>query len=596
MGQKVEAVAKSLIKNGCRKGHLIPVVTDGGRFETISALAVISAGGAYVHMEANNPKKRLDYLIDQCRAKIVLTHKRHQNLNWPGGLKILAIDEISQESCGDFDGQRRLVDSDDLAYVIHTSGSTGQPKGVMIRHFSALNTILAVNSLVDLSPNDRGLALSRFTFDLSVWDIFGLLGSGGALVIPSVLKRLEPSHWISLLGEHKVTTWNTVPSLMQMLVDYLERRERLSDLSLKNVLLSGDWIPINLPGRVSNLFPEARIFSLGGATEASIWSNYHEVKEVKPEWKSIPYGRPLTNQSFFVLNNYGRDCPDYVPGQLHIGGLGLAKGYLNDPQKTAKSFVRHPQTGEDLYATGDLGCYMADGEIEFLGRRDQQVKINGYRIELGEIESQLLEHSAVNQALVLAAGEEKSNRVLAAFVSLKEGYEHQSKDDLLLWLNSTLPSYMAPQIIVILPKLPLSATGKVDREALKNSLNDFKSQKVIVGAETQMEKTIAQVLSSVLGRDDLSVESRFFEMGLSSLDLVAVQSQLESQIGQSIPLIKLLEHATIRSLGSYLAQNSQSAPSLERGANRALRRQNRRVKPIDQNQGEEREISLSTER
>ncbi|MCI5136795.1 MAG: non-ribosomal peptide synthetase, partial [Candidatus Electrothrix sp. AW2] len=232
--------------------------------------------------------------------------------------------------------------------------------------------------------------------------------------MPVEESRRDPSHWADLMQKNRVTLWNTVPALMQMLVEY--QGENSLETPLRLVLMSGYWIPLDLPDRIRQLWPAAAPISLGGATEASVWSIFYPIREVDPAWPSIPYGRALTNQTFYVLNDVMEPCPVWVPGQLYIGGIGLALGYWKDKEKTEAAFLPHPQTGERLYRTGDLGRWLPDGNIEFLGREDFQVKIQGNRIELGEIESQLLKHPDVRETVVAAVGEDRHNRQLVAYV------------------------------------------------------------------------------------------------------------------------------------------------------------------------------------
>ena len=590
LGRRAEALARALVKAGAKPGDKIAVVSDGGCEETVSALAATSLGCAYMPIDAAVPPARLAYLLEYSGARAVCTQTRHKALAFPAGLPVIFADEASLEDAGDFDLERAVSRPGDLAYVIHTSGSTGTPKGVMIRHEGACNTIHAVNRLVGLTAEDRVLALSRFTFDLSVWDIFGLLGAGGALVLPDPKQRLETAHWLRLMADNGVTVWNTVPPLMQMMAGQAEREARGSLPPLRTALLSGDWIPLSLPRRVHGLWPGLRLVGLGGATEASIWSNYYVIDAVKPEWKSIPYGRPLANQQFHVLNRLGTDCPDGVPGELYIAGDGLAQGYLNDPEKTAKSFILHPGTGEPLYATGDLGRYMKDGCIEFLGRQDSQVKINGYRIELGEIENALMEHPAVGHASVIPVQGQQAGRALAAFACPKQGQAKPAAAELKQWLEERLPPYLVPGMVIVKDSLPLTPSGKVDRKSLAVDPAEFETQAPVVKPRTEMESLVASTLAAVLGRDSVSIETRFFEMGLSSLDLVTVQARLQERIGMQVPLMTLLEHTTIRSLAAFLSQSAGAskmknvnarasgasapgaAPSFKRGASRAERR------------------------
>ncbi|MGC4815802.1 amino acid adenylation domain-containing protein, partial [Micromonospora sp. DT228] len=280
------------------------------------------------------------------------------------------------------------VQPDEIAYIIYTSGSTGRPKGVAINHRAAVNTCVDINTRYHLTPTDAILGLSALSFDLSVWDIFGALATGATLVLPEPHANRDPARWHHLIEEHHITIWNSVPALMAMLVEHLEATNTTTP-TLRRVLLSGDWIPTDLPNRITTTAPNAHVTSLGGATEAAIWSILHDIDHVDPTWESIPYGRPMTNQTFHVLNDRHQECPTWVTGDLHIGGTGLANGYHNDPDKTHTAFITHPTTGQRLYRTGDLGRRLPNGTIEFAGRNDHQVKIGGYRIELGDIEHAL---------------------------------------------------------------------------------------------------------------------------------------------------------------------------------------------------------------
>ncbi|MGQ4491360.1 amino acid adenylation domain-containing protein, partial [Streptomyces sp. SAS_281] len=302
---------------------------------------------------------------------------------------------------------------DDLAYVIYTSGSTGTPKGVMISHAAALNTIDDINTRFSVTPDDRVLGLAQLGFDLSVYDIFGPLSTGAALVLPDAARRGDPGHWAQLLAERAVTVWNSVPAQMQMLEEYLRTAPGLDVSGLRLAMLSGDWIPVTLPDAIRSRVPELNVVSLGGATEAAIWSIHHPVTEVEAGARSIPYGKPLANQRFHVLDTSMRECPVHVTGELYIAGAGLALGYLGDAERTAERFVTHPVSRERLYRTGDMGRRLADGAIEFLGRVDRQVKLNGHRVEPAEVESALGTHPAVEAAAAVVQGEGAARRLVA---------------------------------------------------------------------------------------------------------------------------------------------------------------------------------------
>jgi len=401
---------------GAAPNTLVAVVMEKGWEQIVAVLGILMSGAAYLPIDINLPQERQTYLLEQGEVKLVVSQSRlKEQLPLPKGVQCLVVDT---EECAELEVQElpSVQSVTDLAYVIYTSGSTGVPKGVMIDHQGAVNTILDINQRFGVTARDRVLALSALNFDLSVYDIFGLLAAGGAIVMPSPEKRTDPAHWLDLITAHQVTLWNTVPALMQMLVDYRADYPNPDILPLRLVLLSGDWIPLSLPQQVQALGANLQVISLGGATEASIWSIYYPIETVQPTQRSIPYGKPLQNQQFYVFNELMQSCPLWIPGYLYIGGIGLAQGYWKNPQKTKASFITHPLTGEQLYKTGDLGRYLPDGNIEFIGREDFQVKINGYRVELGEIESVLRQHLAVKETVVTTVGESREKKRLVAYV------------------------------------------------------------------------------------------------------------------------------------------------------------------------------------
>ncbi|OQW90774.1 MAG: hypothetical protein BWK78_06215 [Thiotrichaceae bacterium IS1] len=434
--QAARQVGQWLHLHGAKPNTLVAVVMIKGWEQVVAVLGVLMAGAAYLPIDPELPTERQHYLLKQGEVTLALTQSHlDSQLVWPEQIKRLPVDTVDSglavlrglpvlNSPLDFITTDLIQSPANLAYVIYTSGSTGLPKGVMIDHRGAVNTILEINRRFQVTATDRVLALSTLNFDLSVYDIFGLLAVGGAIVIPSPSGRRDPSHWAELMVKHGVTLWDTVPALMHLLVEYQNHRGLNAPLRL--VMMSGDWIPLDLPDRIRLLWPDIQLFSLGGATEASIWSIYYPIAQVEPTWSSIPYGQPLTNQTFQVLNERYEPCPVWVPGQLYIGGIGLALGYWRDEAKTQESFITHPHTGERLYQTGDLGRYWPDGNIEFLGREDFQVKIRGHRIELGEIEAQLLKHSQIKEVVVSAVGESRYDQQLVAYIVPTTHSENQT--------------------------------------------------------------------------------------------------------------------------------------------------------------------------
>jgi amino acid adenylation domain-containing protein len=409
-----QQLAHWLRQQGAARNQIVAVVMDKGWEQIVAVMGILYAGAAYVPIDPELPEQRQHFLLQETEAQIALTQSKWQDsLNFPQAVQILAVDRHNLPPC---DTLPELLDRDlnDLAYIIYTSGSTGNPKGVVINHRGAVNTLVDINRRLQVTAQDRVLALSALNFDLSVYDIFGVLGAGGTLVMPNPTHHRDPQHWAELMIKHQVTLWNTVPALMQMLVDY--QNGTPLDTPLRVVMMSGDWIPLTLPERIKQLWPNCQTISLGGATEASIWSIYYPVDTVDHSKNSIPYGKPLDNQTFYVLNEQLEPCPLWTSGYLYIGGIGLAQGYWKDEAKTQARFITHPQTGERLYKTGDLGCWLPDGNIEFLGREDTQVKVRGHRIELGEIETYLNRHPSLKEGIVMAVGEALQEKQLVAYI------------------------------------------------------------------------------------------------------------------------------------------------------------------------------------
>ncbi|MFD7443584.1 amino acid adenylation domain-containing protein [Streptomyces sp. NPDC059909] len=425
------AVAGRVAAAGGRKSlkdRLVGITLPKGADQVAAAYGVMMAGGTYLPVNAGLPAQRMARILDDGRAVAVLTDKAlDSELEWPEDLPRVLVDRDGAPAGGDARHPSGPAGPEDLAYVIYTSGSTGTPKGVMIEHHAALNTVVDINERFGIGPRDRVLGLADLGFDLSVYDLFGTFAAGAALVLPAPEMRSEPAHWAEVMGRHGVTVWNSVPAQMLMLVEHLEAGGEIPE-GLRLVMLSGDWIPVDLPDRIRALWPDAEVISLGGATEASIWSIYHPVDKVPTGAKSVPYGVPLRNQTFHVLDARLEPCPVWTAGELYIGGVGLARGYWADEERTGASFVRHPRTGERLYRTGDFGRYTPDGTIEFLGRRDGQVKINGHRVELGEIEAALTRHPGVDSAVVVKSSDDRGAARLLGYVVPSKERDAEARD------------------------------------------------------------------------------------------------------------------------------------------------------------------------
>ncbi|WP_420330323.1 amino acid adenylation domain-containing protein [Micromonospora endolithica] len=541
--------AHRLVEAGVTRGDQVAVIIDKSVEQIIAVLAAGLAGAAYVPVDPSTPPDRQEYVLTHAECTAVLV--RAGTSGHPGsGLPILVVNADDDTAVADTPpAVATQVQPDDLAYIIYTSGSTGRPKGVAICHRAAVNTCVDVNNRYHVTANDAVLGLSALSFDLSVWDIFGALATGATLVLPEPDANRDPARWHHLITQHHITLWNSVPALMAMLVEHLEATGHTTP-TLRRVLLSGDWIPTDLPHRITTIAPHAKTTSLGGATEAAIWSILHDIDHVDPTWDSIPYGRPMTNQTFHVLNDRHQECPTWVTGHLHIGGTGLANGYHNDPHKTANAFITHPTTGQRLYRTGDLGRRLPDGTIEFAGRTDHQVKIGGHRIELGDIEHTLTTHPAVETAIATATGDRHHRRLTAYIITNPEHHHDPHLTDTIRTHAAThLPPYMIPTTITILDTLPLTPNGKIDR-------NNLPEPGVVAvererGELTPLAVRLCQIAAHAIGVDEVDPWANFFQLGGDSIIGVRIISQVNDQ-GIDLRLQDLFEAQSIVDLAERL--------------------------------------------
>lgn len=540
---------RHLRQRGARPNTLVAVVMEKGWEQVVAALGTLQSGAAYLPVDPAVPGERLRYLLEQGEVEIVLTQSwLDRELEWPDHVRRLWVD--SEEVAGTSDQPLdALQQPDDLASCIFTSGSTGQPKGVMITHRGVLNAIVHTNASFNVGPADRVLALTALHHDMSFYDLFGVLAAGGTLVMPSHAGRRDPAHWSQLMVREQVTIWNSVPAMMEMLLEYAADRQEAVSPSLRLAFLGGDWIPLGTPGRLHTLAPDARVVSVGGPTETTLWNIWFPVEVVDPAWKSIPYGRPIANTRYYVLNDTLADCPDWVAGEMYCGGVGVARGYWRDDEQTRARFIDHPSTGERLYRTGDLGRYLPDGNLEFLGRADFQVKIQGQRIELGEIEAALQEHPGVRAAVAAAIGEPQGKKRLVAYVVPRET-STVAADELRRFLSSRLPEHMVPSAYISLESLPLSSNGKVDRRALPVP-DAPETVRTVEPEEQTVVAKIAGIVAEVLGIEQPDPSENLLRLGANSLDMVRIGNRLETEFGSRPRMDEIFRLQTIAALAGY---------------------------------------------
>lgn len=523
-------VANYLKEKGVKPKDYVGVRIPRSVEQIYCCMGVLMAGACYVPVGMMQPKERIRQLETQIDMAFVI--------------------EDYSKAVSKEEGLDAFINAgDDSAYIIMTSGSTGVPKCVEISHKSAMNTIDEVTRLANVSCETVSLAVAAFDFDLSVYDMFGLLGASGTLVVLDEENAKNPEKWAEAIENYGVNLWNSTPMAFDMCVTYFESLGK--PLGVETALLSGDWIPLDLNSRFQSLNTEGTIIAMGGATEAAIWSNYLLIPdEIPKNWKSIPYGRPLLRQTYKVVDDLGRLCPFYVPGELWIGGHGVAKGYKGDENLTNEKFI----AGDiPWYRTGDQGMIWDDETIEFLGRKDQQVKIKGYRIEIGEVESAINRIDYIKNAVVCIIDETKRKRLVAAIVGQFD------EEKLISDLENYIPDYMIPEILKAVDSIPVTANGKPDRKAIKRKIEDELVGESFVAPQGDIEKAIYKVWSEVLEIKEISREDNYFSIGGDSLKAVSIVSKLKKEVDPSIKWTTnmLYKSPTIKALGQIVVANME---------------------------------------
>jgi amino acid adenylation domain-containing protein len=465
------------------------------------------------------------------------------------------------------------VNSANVAYIIHTSGSTGEPKGVMVQHRPIINLIDWIHTTFNVGAGDRHLFVTSSTFDLSIYDMLGTLAGGGTIYVASRADLRDPRRLAQILKQEQITFWNSAPISLQQVAPYFSN-EPNSGEHLKVVILAGDWIPLGLPDQIHAAFPNAHVVNMGGATETSVYSNFFVVETVEPHWASILYGKPINNARYHILDARLNPVPIGVTGDIYAGGACLALGY-SDPVLTAERYIPDPfstEPGARLYKFGDRGRYRADGEMEFLGRRDQQIKIRGFRIELGEIESALVANKAVREAAVLVREDMPGEKRLVAYI-VPAQQPAPTTTELHSFLKEKVPEYMLPSAFVMIDTLPLTHNGKLNRDALPAP---DASRPALTSSylppSTELERRIAEIWQDVLGVERIGMHDNFFELGGHSLLLVQMHARLNETLWQEVSIIELFKYPTIASLAAFLGQDqlkdSVDTTNLRRGAER----------------------------
>ncbi len=576
LNERANQLAHALREKGVGPGSLVGVIIDRSIEMIAAVLGILKAGGAYVPLEPYLPAQRMALILNDLGIATVVTKTTQaarisdlaglvaslRHAVWldrpagqgelPGGLACLTAADLDRLPAHNLPAH---ATSGDIAYIIYTSGSTGTPKGVVVKHRPVVNVIEWVNKTFGVNEADRILFITSLGFDLSVYDVFGTLGAGATIHLMDNEQFADPRKVMDTLIDQAITIWDSAPAALQVLTPYLEyARERGAGTALRLVMLSGDWIPLALPDQLRETFTGARVVSLGGATEAAIWSNYYFIDRVEPGWKSIPYGKPIQNAHYYIFDDNLEVCPAGVPGNLYIGGACLATGYVNDPDLTGRKFIANPyNAGEIIYRTGDSAQWLPDGNMEFLGRKDGQVKIRGFRIETGEIARLLTRHPNVADAVVEVI-KMPAGSFLCAYLVLRYPEEHHA-DLYRQYLAQHVPEYMIPDHFLVLDAIPATPNGKLDRKALPLP------QPATSGGQTApanpLERQLLAIWSRVLftAESAIGTGSDFFELGGHSLNVTQLTAAIQKETGAELSIRDVFVHTTIKEQARLIFQN-----------------------------------------
>ena len=508
--------ANYMWQRGVRKNDRVVVILPRGIGQVAALLGILAIGAAYVPIAIKQPSARREKIIENVKPAFVLQDETF-------------LEETPWSGCIENNPK-------DTAYIIYTSGSSGEPKGVEMSHAAATNTIEEILRIWNIGVEDSVLSISAFDFDLSVFDIFGLLAAGGTVILINEDDFRDPEVWEKLIKIYGITIWNSAPALLDM---FLIMRKNNHFDKLRLALVSGDWVPLYLPEKwykVTSI--NSQFVALGGATEGGIWSNYYCVSKIDKSWNSIPYGQALPKQKYRIMDENFVDCGVNIPGELQIGGGSLAKGYINDEELTMKKFITDVK-GERWYRTGDRGMRWADGTIEFLGRMDTQVKIRGHRIELGEIESVLKSFLGIKEAVVVAQGDKYHKELVAFYLG-----EYIAENEIEGYLKLHLPEYSIPNSIIRSENFPLNANGKVDRK----SLAEYKK---IDSVEIIPDKALNIVLTiweELLGNKVIDLDENLFKMGADSLLAARFVGAMNTRCGIEVHMKEVFMNPSINAL------------------------------------------------
>jgi len=568
LNNRANQLANYLRSLGVKSEVLVGICVERSLFMVIGLLAILKAGGGYVPLDPAYPPERLAFILQDAQVSVLLT-QHHLIENLPQRQTRVVCLDTDWENVAQQSSQNPISEStiDNLAYIIYTSGSTGQPKGVLVNHSNVVRLLAATESRYNFNQHDVWTLFHSIAFDFSVWEIWGALLYGGKLVvIPYWLSR-SPEDFYKLLLTQKVTILNQTPSAFSQLIQVEELLANSNNLALRKVIFGGEALQIESlrPWFERHGDQSPQLINMYGITETTVHVTYRPLTIADLEVASGSLiGRPIGDLQVYLLDRYRQPVPIGVPGEMYIGGAGVVRGYLNRPTLTSERFIPNCFSNKPnarLYKTGDLARYLPNGDIEYLGRIDNQVKVRGFRIELGEIEAIISQHPAVRETVVLVSeASADSQRIVAYVVAQRE--QTLIIPELRNFLESKLPNYMMPTAFITLEALPLTPNGKVDRKALPAADTARPElETVYQPPQTEVEKTIADIWQEVLNIEDVGIHDNFFQLGGHSLLLVQVHSKLQKTFQRDFLLVEMFQYPTINHLARYFSQEAKEETS-----------------------------------
>jgi amino acid adenylation domain-containing protein len=570
LNRRANRLARELVARGVKADDFVGVCMQRSAELVVALVGVVKAGAAYVPFDPEYPRDRLDYMFNDSGARLVLTHQAVQGIAFPATMTPLRLDEPALTTTGPEDDVSPEFRGrpDTAVYMIYTSGSTGKPKGVPNLHRGLANRLLWMQEAFHLGPDDRVLQKTPFSFDVSVWEFFWPLMVGASICVAKPGGHRDNRYLVEVIASAGVTTLHFVPSMLGLFLT-ADGLDRLG--SLRRVMCSGEALPYELTRRFFEKLPGKELHNLYGPTEASIDVTWWPCKP-DTDLNVIPIGFPIANTRTYILDEHMKALPVGEVGELHLGGVQLARGYWNRPELTAERFVPDPfssEPGARLYKTGDLARYLPSGAIEYLGRIDFQVKLRGFRIELGEIEAVLLKQAGVRDAVVTATEGGLEEKQLVAY--LVAGPERPAVSALKEGLLKELPEYMVPARFMFLEVMPLSPNGKVDRKALPKVVNQRPElAEMFAAPQTPLQRDLCKVWRDVLDIDRVGIKDNFFDLGGNSLQLLKLVAAMKAQLGQDIPAVKVFQFPSVEKLAAHLS-GSSGDPLMDDAFQRVIR-------------------------